>query len=178
MKKTIISAEEIALFRAAVKGVKRIKFDTVPLKSKTVSRRKIGRSEKPPREEYPFSDHLQQTVDATEKLFFARPSIAPKTLRALRRGSLTIETGLDLHGMNVDQARDALNDFLHHCVQQGFRCVHIIHGKGRLFNNEPPVLKNQVNNWLQQCPDVLAFSSAMPCDGGAGAVYVLLKRTA
>jgi len=38
------------------------------------------------------------------------------------------------------------------------------------------VIKNKVNSWLRQHQDVLAFHSAMPKDGGNGAVYVLLKK--
>ncbi|EXJ09223.1 Smr domain protein [Nitrincola nitratireducens] len=38
------------------------------------------------------------------------------------------------------------------------------------------MIKSCVNDWLQQIPQVLAFTSAQPKDGGTGAVYVLLKR--
>ncbi|HET8706021.1 MAG TPA: Smr/MutS family protein, partial [Pseudomonadales bacterium] len=38
-----------------------------------------------------------------------------------------------------------------------------------------PILKSSVNHWLRQLPQVLAFCSAQPKDGGLGAVYVLVK---
>jgi DNA-nicking Smr family endonuclease len=59
----------------------------------------------------------------------------------------------------------------------GSRCLMIIHGRG-LKSHEGPVLKNCVVNWLSSgilSSYVLAFCSARPCDGGTGAVYVLLK---
>lgn len=54
--------------------------------------------------------------------------------------------------------------------------VKIVHGKGA--HTGQTLLKTYVNGWLPQLPDVLAFVSALPRDGGAGAVYVLLRRQA
>ena len=56
------------------------------------------------------------------------------------------------------------------------RCAHIIHGKGYRSGERQPVLKRKVNYWLRLRPDVLAFCSATPRDGGTGAVYVLLRN--
>jgi DNA-nicking Smr family endonuclease len=38
------------------------------------------------------------------------------------------------------------------------------------------VLKTQVMNFLKQHPQVLAFHSCPPKDGGTGAVFALLKK--
>ncbi|MEJ5212000.1 MAG: Smr/MutS family protein, partial [Burkholderiales bacterium] len=38
-----------------------------------------------------------------------------------------------------------------------------------------PVLKHKVRSWLMQRDEVLAFVEARPCDGGSGAVIVMLK---
>ncbi|MGY8862749.1 MAG: Smr/MutS family protein, partial [Pseudomonadales bacterium] len=40
------------------------------------------------------------------------------------------------------------------------------------------IIKSHVNHWLQQLDAVLAFTSALPKDGGTGALYVLLKKSA
>jgi DNA-nicking Smr family endonuclease len=53
--------------------------------------------------------------------------------------------------------------------------VLIIHGKGG-YDGGPSLLKSQVNHWLKQMPEVLAYHSAVRQHGGLGAVYVLLKR--
>ncbi len=90
------------------------------------------------------------------------------------RGEIPRSACLDLHGMTVDQARLAVLEFLLMSQKAGFRCVQIIHGKGKLSQTVPK-LKNHVNYWLAQFPGVLAFSSAQARDGGTGGVYVLLR---
>ncbi|VAW62865.1 hypothetical protein MNBD_GAMMA08-664, partial [hydrothermal vent metagenome] len=74
-----------------------------------------------------------------------------------------------------DDARKMLLAFLDHAQQQSFKLVRIVHGKGHHSNTDQPVLKAMVNKWLRSIPEVLAFVSAIPKDGGTGAVYVLLK---
>jgi DNA-nicking Smr family endonuclease len=54
--------------------------------------------------------------------------------------------------------------------------VRIVHGKGYNSWQNQPVLKIQLNKWLRQCDEVLAFCSARQADGGTGAVYVLIKQ--
>jgi DNA-nicking Smr family endonuclease len=42
-----------------------------------------------------------------------------------------------------------------------------------------PVLKERMSSWLKRGSLkrlVLAFATAQPCDGGAGAMYVLLRK--
>lgn len=169
-----LSPEEIALFRASVKGVKPLKTDKVQLKQKSTIKRRIRR-DSAQLEEFPFSDFLRDTVETDTKLSFARAGIQEKVLRSLRQGKMRQTEILDLHGATVAEARVALSQFLTDCLEHGARCVGIIHGKGKL-ELTPPLLKNHVNNWLRQHPAVLAFSSAQPRDGGTGAVYVLLRR--
>ena len=57
--------------------------------------------------------------------------------------------------------------------KKGFAVVRIIHGKG-LRSEGAPVLKMLVDRVLRLRGDVLAFASAPPAQGGAGAVLVLL----
>ena len=97
-------------------------------------------------------------------------------VRKLRRGQFAVEAELDLHGFIVPQARTALDKFLRDARALGKRCVRVIHGKGRRSQGKLPVLKGKVNAWLRQKDDVMAFCTAVPRDGGAGAVYVLLRR--
>lgn len=88
---------------------------------------------------------------------------------------MPIEYELDLHGYNVVEAKSAIYEFFDECKKQHVRYVHIIHGKGYRSEQKIPVLKTHVAYWLPQHGDVLAFSSALPKDGGTGALYVLLK---
>lgn len=115
-------------------------------------------------------------LETGEELLFARPGVQRSVMRKLRRGEYVIEAQLDLHGHTVEQAREQVNLFLHECRTFGRRCVRIIHGKGRGSEGRLPVLKGKVNVWLRKKDEVLAFCPARPTDGGAGAVYVLLKK--
>ncbi len=124
----------------------------------------------------PFSDYASTAeVASDETLFFTRPGVQQRKLQQLRRGRLAIGDELDMHGMTVAIARIELAQFIGNCRDRHIRCVRIIHGKGYRADGQSPILKNQINNWLRQHHDVLAFSSAPRSDGGSGAVYVLLR---
>jgi len=173
-----VSEEDRALFREAVQG-------TRPLNQDKVEEYRPPRSPRPaPREEQrptSFSDMLSdemdlEPVEAAEELLFQRPGLQSTVVRKLRRGQFTNEAELDLHGLRIEDARSAVAGFLDNAGRRGLRCVRIVHGKGYGSAQATPVLKNKLNSWLRQRPEVLAFCSARPVDGGTGAVYVLLKR--
>jgi len=106
---------------------------------------------------------------------YAQSGIQPQKLKKLRRGEIPWENYIDLHQMTVETAQPRLHRFVKQAHHQGQRVLLIIHGKG-LNTMEPyPVLKNEVNDWLRQMTEVIAFCSALPRDGGCGAVYILLK---
>ena len=52
-------------------------------------------------------------------------------LRKLRRGQFQVGAVLDLHGMTVVTAKEALVAFRHHVRRNRLSCVRIIHGKGK-----------------------------------------------
>jgi DNA-nicking Smr family endonuclease len=106
---------------------------------------------------------------------FVRPGVRTDVLGKLRRGRYSVQGELDLHGMTVDETRDALGDFLLDARNRGLRCVRVIHGKGLTSPNREPVLKGKVRQWLSHWDDVLAYSEAPPHAGGGGAVVVLLR---
>jgi DNA-nicking Smr family endonuclease len=109
----------------------------------------------------------------------AAVGLDPRLLRRLRAGEFAYQAHLDLHGMVSDEARGAVEAFLTHAYQSGKRCVLIVHGRGRNSKDQIPVLKSRLTTWLGRgrwARLILAFTSARPCDGGAGALYVLLRR--
>jgi len=117
--------------------------------------------------------------DSDEYVEGAVAGIDPRLVRRLRRGEFAYQAHLDLHGLTSEEARTAVYEFLSHAYQNGKRCVLIIHGRGRNSKDQIPVLKRHLTGWLARghwSRLVLAFTSARPCDGGAGAVYVLLRR--
>ncbi len=115
-------------------------------------------------------------LDTGEELYYRRDGVQQAVLRKLRRGQFQVGTALDLHGMTVAAAREALTAFLRHARRDRLNCVRIIHGKGNGSRHRGPVLKQKINHWLRQRDEVLAFCSARPMDGGTGAIYVLLRR--
>lgn len=110
-----------------------------------------------------------------DTLSFCRASVGRRAFRKLARGKFSVQSELDLHGMTVDQARDALHAFIESSLARGLSCVRVIHGKGLGSGQSGPVLKRKVDAWLRRWDPVLAFVSAQPVDGGSGAAYVLLK---
>jgi DNA-nicking Smr family endonuclease len=103
----------------------------------------------------------------------------PRVIRRLRRGDFAWQSHLDLHGLTATEARDAVDRFILESFRAGWRCVLIVHGRGLNSKDRTPVLKERLKTWLAHgriAKVVLAFSTARPCDGGAGALYVLLRR--
>jgi len=113
-------------------------------------------------------------LQVDERLSFRRPGIGPDVTAKLRRGDWAIQREIDLHGLRVDQAREALSAFVQNAQRAGLRCVRVVHGKGLGSPGRAPVLKSKVHGWLIQKKEVLAFVQAKPLQGGAGALLVLL----
>jgi DNA-nicking Smr family endonuclease len=102
-----------------------------------------------------------------------------RVMRKLRRGAFSYRAHLDLHGLRREEAKTALERFLGEARVAGHRCVLVVTGRGLHSKDSIPVLKQSVQVWLthgRPARQVLAFCSARPEDGGAGAVYVLLRR--
>jgi DNA-nicking Smr family endonuclease len=120
---------------------------------------------------------IESLLESDSSLSYRRDGVGPEVPHRLRRGHWSIRAQIDLHGLRVDEAREALVEFLNESLKNEMRCVRVIHGKGLGSANREPVLKGKVLKWLVQRADVLAFTQARPNDGGAGALIVLLKGT-
>jgi DNA-nicking Smr family endonuclease len=108
-----------------------------------------------------------------------RHGVAPDTVRKLRRGNLPIDARLDLHGETAVTAPKVLEQFLRAQRTRGERCVLVVHGKGEHSPGQVGILRGEMAAWLSQgqaSAHVAAFATAVPDDGGEGAVYVLLER--
>ena len=102
-----------------------------------------------------------------------------RLLTKLRRGEFAVQAHIDLHGMRRDEARQSVATFIDGACKAGHRCVRIVHGRGLNSKDNVPVLKLLLTSWLERGrvgKRVLAFCTARANDGGAGAVYVLLRR--
>ena len=182
----LTQAEEQALFDAAM-------ADVIPLsrRKSTVSRRPSCNITPDRRAEDPDAEalhKLRQLVETGHGFVLAHTAeyvegasgwMPPEIFRRLHGGHFSIQTHVDLHGMNLDAARTRFDRFMHHAIQTGYRAVLVVHGRGRRSPGHP-VLKRNLFAWLTRAPWkrwVMAFTSARSCDGGTGATYVLLRRS-
>ncbi|MGH7863424.1 MAG: Smr/MutS family protein [Candidatus Binataceae bacterium] len=109
----------------------------------------------------------------------ARVGLDPRLLSGLRRGEFAVQAHIDLHGMIQADARPALETFVLESVSKARRTVLVVHGRGRRSPGGQPILKRAAAKWLSHGmlgAHVLAFATARPHDGGAGAMYVMLRR--
>jgi DNA-nicking Smr family endonuclease len=110
------------------------------------------------------------------------PGIDGGTARRLARGKRSPEARLDLHGMTADKAHAALSRFIMESAQSGLRLVLVVTGMGRGEDGRrrgDGVLRRETPRWLGVAPlssHIVGVYEAHPRHGGAGALYVYLKR--
>ena len=114
---------------------------------------------------------LLNPVAAEAYLSYKQPTLQNKIFDQLKKGKLRWYDAVDIHGCTIEEAREAMTQLLSQAKQKNETMVKIVHGKG-----SEAILKTCINGWLRQLPEVLAFCSAPPKDGGNGAVLVLLKK--
>jgi len=118
----------------------------------------------------------------------AMPGLAPLERRArqkLARGNMPVDAALDLHGLRQHEAHPALHGFLVRAQHKGAKIVLVVTGKGesRVADGFEPggVLRRSVPIWLR-APEwrhlVVGFEEASRPHGGAGALYVRVRRRA
>ena len=162
-------------FRQSMDKVKPISQDKRKPESKAPKAKRPSQQSEPldPIVSHPISlDYLADDawVGAEDTLEFFRSGLQHREFKRLKKGQIPFTARLDLHKHTIEEAEQRVERLF-----QDHRCVLIIHGKGHYSAGKMPLLKNWLNQWLQQHPRVLAFCSAMPKDGGRGAMYILLK---
>jgi len=170
--------DDIALFRDAVGDVKPVNNDRRapdPPKRRPIAR-SAQRDDKAVMEELleDFSDN--ELLETGEHLAWSAPGLQKSILRKLKSGKFAIQAELDLHGHTRQEAKKELQQLIHSCRERDYRCMRIIHGRGRKTADREPVLKRAIDGWLRQPRQILAYCSARDNDGGTGAVYVLLRK--
>lgn len=118
---------------------------------------------------------FEDRLDMGDEAAFLRTGLPRRVLTDLRRGRWVLQGEIDLHGLTRDEARGALARFLAASLQQGLRCIRVIHGKGLGSPGRVSILKQLSRGWLAQREEILAFCQAGPHDGGSGALLVLMR---
>lgn len=106
----------------------------------------------------------------------ALDDIEPNRKTRIARERDPIGARIDLHGMTQDRGRAALEGFLGRAFDEGYRAVLVITGKGVQGDG---ILRRQAPEWLAAphlAHIVAGVSEAHRRHGGAGALYVALKR--
>jgi DNA-nicking Smr family endonuclease len=118
--------------------------------------------------------HLPDTQEYVE---WANPEFRDDILQRMHEGHFSIQAFLDLHGCSVHEAELEVADFLRDAFKKGLRCVKIIHGRGlrstRGARIKEAIVKRLSGHYRN---DIIAYVTARQCDGGLGALYVLLRR--
>jgi DNA-nicking Smr family endonuclease len=178
-EQTEVSDEE--LFRDAMKEVREIaEFRRIPFRCRGAAPISKGVSS--------GDDSLKTVVeivrgrrplnlpDTQEYVEWVSPSYKADVVRKLHEGRFSVQDCLDLHGLILREAEKEVEDFLAESLKKRLRCVKIIHGRG-LRSPSGPVLKEALIKWLicRHRKKIIAFVTARQCDGGLGALYLLLK---
>ncbi len=119
-------------------------------------------------------------ADTEEFIEACRADLDRRILKRLRKGEFSFQAHIDLHGMNRQEARAAVGEFIKQSFIASKKCVLIVHGRGLGSKDNIPIIKNKLAAWLTRGSigkKVLAYTSAIPSDGGTGAVYVLLASS-
>jgi DNA-nicking Smr family endonuclease len=123
---------------------------------------------------------IEFTFEYTDEYMEGRAKdVKPAHLERLRRGEFAMEGHIDLHGCTVGEAETAVLDFLKEHYLHGSRCVLLIPGRGKNSPEGRGVLRREMQGLLTRDPlkrVVAAFATALPKHGGAGALYVLLRK--
>jgi DNA-nicking Smr family endonuclease len=172
-KRPLVSADDAALFMAAVKDARPLaKRDRVPLPPalpSLVARDARGFGELPA--------EVKLSVEGDVRCFTARaPGVSLSQVAELRTGKVHLEATLDLHGCTIDVALGQLRQFLVESKRIGRRRVLVVHGKGLHSDHGAPLRDAVLGELLGAASGLVhALASAAPTDGGEGATYIMIR---
>lgn len=172
--------EDRALFRHAMRGVRRLQFDIAVAGAglrRPQPRARFARAERLAvlQESLVLNSPLAPVEESGDALLFRRPEVGMAAFRRLRAGHYRVDGEIDLHGLTASMVEPALQQFIGEAVRHRARVLRVIHGKGLRSGNRGPVLKLVASHFLCRVNAVLAFASAREVDGGSGAILVLLN---
>lgn len=96
--------------------------------------------------------------------------------KELRNEKFKINAVLDLHNFNKAHAIELLEQFINKNLELKSSCLKVIHGSGQNSKNNQPVLINIVRRYLQNIPQVVAYSYGGIKQGGNGVTIIKLSN--
>lgn len=124
-----------------------------------------------------LSDEVREWVEPAGVIEWRGDGIQKYVFRDLKLGKYGYDAKLDLHKKLVREARVDIAQFIQDCYRMNIRNALIVHGKGDRSRDRPALLKSLCYQWLIDLPLVQAFHTAQPHHGGAGATYVMLRKS-
>ncbi len=180
--KTIEKTNDEELFLNAMEKVKEIKeYRAIPVYQKRV--RPLHKKVDPCRETMRILEEITKgkrdmpLTETQEYIEWHNSDYHYDIVRRLHEGHFSVQDYLDLHGSTIMEAEGEVDHFLNDSLKRGLRCIKIIHGRG-LRSTKGPVLKDALMKWLSERyrKHIIAFATARQCDGGLGAVYILIRK--
>ncbi|QYK03483.1 Smr/MutS family protein [Shewanella zhangzhouensis] len=116
-------------------------------------------------------------VRGDEVVSFSREGVQEAVLKQLRLGRYEAKVRHDFRGLKLKEARALLLGLIDSALFRGDRNLLLIPGKGS--GNQPfeALMKSALCTWLSRLDDVSAYHSAIKEEGGAGALYVMLRKS-
>lgn len=188
-----LDPEDAHLWSHTAGKVERVKIKArVPTADVPVLKREAAPAKKAKAEGKEKKPSLPPPAKPAAKSAQKAPPLADVERRKFRQiasGKTTIDRKIDLHGDRQRDARSRLRGFLIDAQAQGCRTVLVVTGKGGpatpdrlgalMGDRQRGVLRHNVPHWLSE-PDlrtvVLGFTEAANNHGGAGALYVQLRK--
>lgn len=176
-----LSAEEQAIWARVARSARPLPGRDVPFLSQDVAEpvRTVQRAKAIPARVEPPAP--ARTV--------GRPQSALDTLdgsweRRIGKGDLRPDVSIDLHGETLASAHARLNRGLDAAIRHGDRVILLVTGKPAADNPRLPptsrgVIRASVGDWLAASPyadRIAAVRNAHPRHGGAGALYIVLRK--
>ena len=102
--------------------------------------------------------------------------------KRLTKGAVQPDATVDLHGHNLATAHALLDRRLDQAIADGARVLLLITGKPPTSDRRPVArgaIRAAVGDWLaasRHASDIAAVRNAHPRHGGAGALYIILRR--
>lgn len=180
----VLTREDIALFRQAVRHVQPMKpgkaqrliKPPASIPNDIVRNRRERATGEQVKLPAAVSDHYTPAALHHDDATFVRNRHSIQLIKQLQQGRWPIGATLDLHGSTLEQARERMDRFLQSCLEHNIRCVRIVHGKGYGSKDGDSVLRTTLRRWLSQLQAVQAYAQCAEAQGGAGALDVLLRE--
>lgn len=185
------TVEDADLFAAAMADVKPLRHKRRKARVVNAASSKRVAPSKPviPRPKAEAPSKRQERSIATPKTVRHAPDLRTDdgafdrdVSRALSRRRLSPEASLDLHGMTLAAAEQAVVRFLARAVAQDLKVVLIVTGKGQRVESGRHFvgrIRSEFVGWLNRADNrahVRAVRAAHAHHGGSGAFYLLLRR--